>query len=275
MTAETKVLIISTSVDVATDDVVGQLAEQGVSVLRVNTEDLPFERMLSIDYSSGQAQLVFDGVAVQPQSIWYRRIRTSSKPDSMDEGIYDFCLRENRAALLGGLLTQNVRWMSHPAAVWRAEFKPYQLQVARAVGLTIPKTLISNDPAAVARFYHAVGRMAIKPARSGHFWQGGEEFSVYTSEVLEDDLRAIDDARWTPSIYQELVPKDVDIRVTFVGGRFFSATIHSQTDPDASVDWRKTSNPHIPHSTVVYRRSWKCGLAHSWGRLTCSLDASI
>ena len=92
--------------------------------------------------------------------------------------------------------------------------------------------------------------MIVKPARSGHFWQDGEEYSVFTSALTAEHLDSLDDARWTPSIYQERVPKDVDVRVTFVGDKVFAAAIHSQTDPAASVDWRKTENPDLPHSRM-------------------------
>src|SRR5690348_11988485 len=153
MTTDEGILIISTAVDVATDVVVEILNQRGAKAVRVNTEDLPFDGSLNIDYRSSRAALLeFSGRKVCPRSIWYRRLRTPPKPKGMDEGIYDFCLRENRAGLVGGLLTQQVRWMNHPSAVWQAELKPYQLQVAQMVGLAIPPTLISNDPGAIAHF---------------------------------------------------------------------------------------------------------------------------
>lgn len=251
MTIDRDILIVSTAVDAATDDVVRILGDRGAKVVRVNTEDLPFDGSLNIDYQDSQATLLdFSGRNVRPQSIWYRRLRSPPKPDNMDEGIYDFCLRENRAALLGGLLAQQARWMSHPGAVWQAEFKPYQLRVAQAVGLMIPRTFISNDPNAIARAYAQLGDMIVKPAKSGHFWRGGEEYAVFTSSITAEHLDSFEDAKWTPSIYQQRVPKDVDVRVTFVGTKVFAAAIHSQTDPAALIDWRKTENPDLPHSRI-------------------------
>lgn len=251
MTSNADVLIISTAVDAATDDVVRILHERGVEVIRLNSEDLPFESTLTVDYQClPGAALNYDGKQVAAKCVWYRRVRTPAKPVEMDSGVYDFCLRETRAALLGGVMTQGVRWMNHPAAVWQAEFKPYQLRVAREAGMKIPKTLVSNDPGAIAQAKQQFDRMIVKPARSGHFWQGGEEYAIYTSEVTADHFDSLSDARWAPSIYQELVPKEVDVRVTFVGGKIFSAAIHSQSDPAAAVDWRKTQNPDLPHSRI-------------------------
>lgn len=251
MTADREVLIVSTAVDVATDAVVSILSTRGITVLRVNTEDLPFDSSMSFDYQQSCAtKMSFGGLSISPRAIWYRRLRTPEKPSAMDSGIYDFCLRENRAAFIGGLMTQQVRWMNHPVSVWQGEFKSYQLHVAQSVGLKIPPTIVSNDPVEVARACKNLGDMIIKPARSGHFWKDGEEYSVFTSALTEEDLDSLDDARWAPSIYQQRVHKDVDVRATFVGGRIFAAAIHSQTDPAAAVDWRRTEDPDLPHSVI-------------------------
>jgi glutathione synthase/RimK-type ligase-like ATP-grasp enzyme len=50
-----------------------------------------------------------------------------------------------------------------------------------------------------------------------------------------------------PATFQSLIHKQSDIRVTIVGEKVFCAEILSQTDDDASVDWRRTSNPNLPH----------------------------
>jgi hypothetical protein len=55
----------------------------------------------------------------------------------------------------------------------------------------------------------------------------------------------------SPSIYQELIPKRFDIRITIVGHRIFAVAIDSQSDPAATVDWRKTTNPHLPHHPIA------------------------
>lgn len=245
------ILIISTVADVATDAVVQRLINRGVSHQRINTEDFPFEQSVTIDYQAqGRALMSFSQSAAAPTAIWYRRVRSPARPASMDPGIYDFCLRESRTAMLGGVLTQAVSWMSHPGHVWIAEFKPYQLQIAKQVGLRIPKTIVSNDPVAIRAAYHEIGPLIVKPTRSGYFRQGDDEYSIFTSRLTEEHLDRLDDAKWSPSIYQEWVRKRYDIRVTCVGSRIFAAAIHSQTDPATTVDWRKTCNPDLPHSML-------------------------
>lgn len=253
MTSDGFVLIVSTIVDAATDEVVRQLCGLSIPHRRLNTEDFPFSRSLALSYGSAtSAGLVVDGELLpRPTTIWYRRLRSPPKPRSMEDGIYEFCLRENRAAMLGGLLGLHSRWMSHPAAVWQSENKPYQLAVAQELGFRIPRTVITNDVSAIRSAAATFGRMVVKPARTGHVVHGGADRAIFTSELLPEHLDDLHGAELSPAIYQELVPKRFDIRVTIVGAQLFAAAIDSQSDPAAVVDWRHTNNPTLPHQRTT------------------------
>jgi glutathione synthase/RimK-type ligase-like ATP-grasp enzyme len=251
MTSKPSVLIVSTVADVATDHVVKLLTARSIEHWRLNTEDFPFSRTMAFGVSPETTTFDFQGAGSQaPTAVWYRRMRSPAKPTGMQEGIYDFCLQENRAALLGSLMAFNSRWMSHPAAVWQAELKPLQLAVAARLGMPIPRTVITNDKDAIRRAFRQFGPLIAKPARTGHVTYNGGSHAIFTSRLLEQDLDELDGAELSPAIYQELVPKRFDIRVTVVGRRLFSAAIDSQSDPQAAIDWRHTTNPELPHHPI-------------------------
>ena len=251
MTSDRQVVIVSTAVDVATDQVAAGLQQAGVKVTRLNTEDFPFERKLTYQVGDGVSSLQIDGQSLgAPNAIWYRRVRVPKRPLGMDPGIYDFSLRETRAALLGGIAAISTRWMSPPANVWRAELKPLQLQVASGLGLKIPQTVITNDPDQVRDAFQVFQAMVAKPVRSGYVVIEGEPHSIYTSRLLEEHMAHLDAASLSPTIYQELIPKRFDVRVTIVGDRIFAAAIDSQGDKDAEVDWRRTNNPNLGHHSI-------------------------
>jgi glutathione synthase/RimK-type ligase-like ATP-grasp enzyme len=248
------VLIVSTIADVSTDDIVRRLTARGVAHTRVNTEGYPFSGTIGFVPGGAEAtdSLIFDGLAIRcPTTIWYRRLRTPSKPDGMSGGVYEFCLQETRAALLGSLLGLNTRWMSHPTAIWQSEFKPFQLSLAAKIGLPVPRTLITNDPLAIRGAFDRFGEMVAKPVRRGHITENGRTSSIFTSQVLEEHLDQIESARYSPAIYQALVAKRYDVRVTIVGRRVFAVAIDSQSDPDATIDWRLTDNPALPHHPIT------------------------
>lgn len=248
------VFIVSTIADAATDDVVQKLTNLGVPHKRLNTEQYPFSSTLTVDPAKTfqDGWIVLSGEEMPtPSSIWYRRLRTPSKPQGMDEGVYTFCLQENRAALMGGILGFAGRWMSHPAAVWQAEYKPFQLSLAAQVGLQIPRTVVTNDPIVIRRAFTEFQEMIVKPARSGYLTHNGQEFAIFTSRVLQEHLDELESTAWSPAIYQARIPKQVDLRITIVGRKLFAAAIDSQSDPAASLDWRQTRNPLLPHRPIA------------------------
>lgn len=254
------VLIMSTLADIATDAVVLRLAACGISHQRLNTEDFPFSRTLA--YRPGkkveEPWMTSNGQPLpDPTTVWYRRMRTPSKPESMDDGVYTFCLQESRAALLGSIMGLPVRWMSHPAAVWQAEYKPFQLWLAAELGFSIPPTIITNDPPTIRKAFTDFGSMVVKPTRSGHVTYEGDEFGIFTSRVLEQHLDKLEAARLSPSIYQPLIPKRFDVRVTIIGRKIFAAAIDSQSDPAAMIDWRQTENSQLPHHPIALPQSVK------------------
>ncbi len=227
MTNEPSVLIVSTVADVATDHVVQRLRELGVAHRRLNTESFPFSTTISFELDGAScAHVVAGGEDVgQPSAIWYRRVRTPERPEGMEPGVYDFCLQETRAALLGSILSLKGRWMSAPQNVWRAEFKPLQLAIASEVGLKVPPTFITNDAKVVRRAFSSLKSMIVKPAMSGHVVFGGQEHAIYTSKLLEQHLEHLDQAKLSPAIYQGLVEKRFDIRATVVGDKVLAAAI--------------------------------------------------
>jgi glutathione synthase/RimK-type ligase-like ATP-grasp enzyme len=240
------VFIVSTIADVATDDVVRRLASRGIPFHRLNSEEYPFSR--SFTYYPAPVGLVLDGTRLpSPTAVWYRRVRTPPRPEGMDEGIYTFCLQEQRASLLGSIMSMPSRWMSHPSSIWQAEYKPFQLSLAAKLGFMVPRTVITNEQETIRRAFSDFKAMVVKPTRTGHFRSEGKDFGLFTSRVLEEHLDALGSARWSPAIYQELIPKRCDVRVTIVGRQIFAAGIDSQSDPLAAIDWRQTGDERLPH----------------------------
>ena len=252
------VLVVSTVLDLATDAVVRTLGDWGVRTTRLNTEDYPFGARMTTVFdaaSSGagsRGHVAWEGSRIDDVSaVWYRRVRSPVRPDGMDLGVYDFCAREARAALLGTLLGDvraGLAWMSPPSNVWAAEHKLQQLATAARLGLSIPETVVTNDAREVrAAFSRFRGQMIAKPVRSGYVEVGGEPRAIFTSQVLQQHLETLADIDASPVIYQPLIAKACDVRVTIVGSRIFTAEIDSQLDANARIDWRRTEDPLLPH----------------------------
>ncbi|HEX8459360.1 MAG TPA: hypothetical protein VF656_18855 [Pyrinomonadaceae bacterium] len=254
-----EILIVSTKVDLATDHVVNKLRKLGVSLYRINTEDLPLlatsnvtlgsSHPTSWSWATGYKKVNLDTV----RSIWFRRHRLPILPGEVATQDVEYSLREAEWFLKGALysigdLDYPMKWMSHPAKIQMAESKIHQLSVAQSLGMAVPDTLISNDPQSVRGFFKQKGgEVVAKPLRLGYFDYGDRQTAVFTSRVAENDLSEDASIRIAPVIYQELIPKLFDIRVTVVGRQLFAAAIDSQSDPSAVLDWRRTDNEDLPH----------------------------
>lgn len=237
--------MLSTRVDQATDAVVEELLRRGLDVVRVDTDDYPYG--LPIAHDTGSRRLLVEDREVVPAAIWYRRVRAPDGPAGMDPGVHEYCVREAQTMIQGIGLSAGCPVMSDPAAIFAAENKMRQLVLAQEHGLVIPETCVANHPDAVRGFVSKHRRVVCKPLRSGWFQDQDGQWSIYTTEVDSELREHLEEVILAPSIFQALIEKKCDVRVTFVGDRVFVAEIDSQSDPDALVDWRRTTNPQLPH----------------------------
>lgn len=111
-----------------------------------------------------------------------------------------------------------------------APMKPRQGRLAAACGLEVPRTLVSNDPAAIRAFAaRCGGRVVAKMIDSGTVLFGeGEAAEVLPTLLLSlEDLQDLPGIELSPMIFQELIDKQLEARVTVVGRRLFSAAVRT------------------------------------------------
>lgn len=259
--AKPKILLVTTKADIATDSVILRLSDLGASFYRINTEDFPLAVTSSFQIKStsegGEWRwLTVAGKEVwlnEVACVWFRRHRLPVMPTQMSEAHAEYCLREAEWFLKGLLYSTErrkkaVAWMSHPLNIQQAESKIYQLSLAKSLGLKVPDTIISNDPKTVREFYQRMSENVIaKPLRLGYFDYGDRQTSVYTNKVSREDLADDVAIRVAPVIYQELLPKLYDLRVTIVGAQAYAAAIDSQSNPSAVIDWRRANADNLTH----------------------------
>jgi glutathione synthase/RimK-type ligase-like ATP-grasp enzyme len=128
-------------------------------------------------------------------------------------------------------------WVNDPDAAARCDDKVLQLATARRLGLRVPDTLVTNDPAAFLRFQRRHPRLIAKTVAGSDGLPDSKR--VLTNEVTSVDVAAADAVRHSPVCFQEAVPKKSELRVTVVGRRVHAVRIHSQASERTRVDWRR------------------------------------
>jgi len=237
------ILVISHEQDPHAAAVIRHLEAAGQRVLLFNLSELPDRATLSIEYGrNGRPCIDYerrDGGAFrlnEVTAVWWRRPQAPDLSAVSDPAINLFTSNEWNEAINGlWQLLSGARWMNDPTRDDAAGRKANQLRVAADIGLQIPRTLITSDPARVSAFLEAC-----QPA-GAIFKTFSCTHSVWreTSRLRAEHLAQLDAVRVAPVIFQEFIPADCDLRITAVGGRLFPAAIRSKAG-QATVDFRLT-----------------------------------
>lgn len=164
---------------------------------------------------------------------WWRRPLPHMLHDELDPEVTSFAYTECHEAFAGALALLKATWVNPPHFDERAHHKPLQLASAVRAGLTVPRTLITNDPNEARRFIADVG-----PAYTIYkTFLATEEHWRETRVLRDEEIQLLESVRFAPVIFQEYIAADADIRVTVVGNEMFATAVRS--DPHGySVDYR-------------------------------------
>lgn len=247
MSARDAVLLLTHTRDAfVVDRVADGLRARGARPVRVDTDLFPTELPLAIELDAhGSAHTLDVGAEAvrvdDVRAVWSRRVWAPRLPDDLDPAFRGGCARESSAALDAFLSAfSGARWVDPRGVVAAAEDKPRQLREARAAGLTIPRTLVTNDPARVRAFRQSLGDVAMvtKMLSALSTSMEGRSAFMHTSLVDAADLDDLDDLRLCPMVFQELVPKRVELRVIHVAGALFAGAIDASVSARGAIDWR-------------------------------------
>jgi hypothetical protein len=173
-------------------------------------------------------------------SLWWRLKKTKLwQPAVTDEIVAEeFASLEWNGVLFSlSSYLGRIPWVNPAPQNRLSASKPHQLRIARRIGIQVPETIFSNCPAEVSAFLKADRRHVYK--QISNFMFPPDQF-VFTTEVRADDVRGEDDSiRAAPGIYQELVEKAAEWRVTIIGTTLFCVRIDSQGAESTKIDWRR------------------------------------
>jgi len=170
-------------------------------------------------------------------AIWYLKPHIAKELLTYENIEYRQLIRKQFYVMREALWSvfREKKWINDPWKLYMAESKIYQLNVASKY-FAIPNTIITSSPEQVTDFYKrnngdiVVKLLAVSPII---------DKVIYTNRVTEQYMTGIDSVKMSPSIFQEVVKKDYELRITVVGNEIFATKINSQDDPETALDWRK------------------------------------
>ncbi|WP_028523904.1 grasp-with-spasm system ATP-grasp peptide maturase [Runella limosa] len=130
--------------------------------------------------------------------------------------------------------------------------KLWHLEMARQAGLGVPDMLITTQKIEAQEFikkYSSVINKSIKDSFTGTF--EGVYYYNHTERVSTEVVEELDE-EFFPTLFQEEIPKEYELRVIFVHEKMWAGAIMSQSDPKTSLDWRNY-NHQKPNRIVPYK----------------------
>ena len=259
-----QIVVVTRMGDAHTDDLITILGEMGEEVIRLNTDDIPQNLSLSVNYNESTNQLQglidihtngreIDLAAVR--SVWWRRPGLLPFPTNFSLQERAFARKEISHVLNSIWNSLSCYWISHPNNIRQASYKGEQLQRAAKFGFATPRTLITTSPWEARKFFEYCGKtvvykilsdsyLAAEEFEDSHPEMQAEAVQVSTTLITEAESELLDSVYLVPCQFQEYVQKRYEYRVTIIGEEVFVAEIRSQERNDLRIDWRNFDFDH-------------------------------
>jgi hypothetical protein len=223
------------------------LERRGCCVVGLDSAGLPLGANLSLGLAedpahtygwleTGSQRVALDDI----DAVWLRHTDVAMGVQPLIDAAHFSAVRAQATAHLWDLLAclphaLHIDRLAHLRAV---PGPTAMLRLARLAGLTVPRTLVSNDPGRVAAFLDACEGRAIQKMLDSSATRvprpGGPDY-LPTLRVTEEHRANLDRVAVCPMVFQEEVEKEVELRVMVVGDRLFTGAVPSK----GTVDWRQ------------------------------------
>jgi hypothetical protein len=240
-----RILILSQPHDPHAFAVHYALQKKGVDSVLWFTSDFPTRTMESIYFGENYSSVEIFGPDLNIANekfdvIWYRRPAVVMPQGVLHPSDYlwaEKCCKIFQRAVFEGL-GRDAFWVN---PIDGGASKLTQHFMAIDVGLRMPKSLYSNNPDRIRKFLNECPSGTIyKPfypaswidQSSGVKWASGTVL-IESKDLVDDEITIC-----SPGIFQEMVPKAHELRVTIFGRHVIAAKIYSQKTTKGKIDFR-------------------------------------
>lgn len=172
--------------------------------------------------------------------VWFRRASEPIISTAVAEDDRLMAFREADCQLRGidHTIAPSATWVNAPFANKRASNKIVQLRAAAECGLHFPPTIFSNNPTHIRTFADTHAPLIYKPFYQASWIGSASTKSLLTTRIVRSDLN--DDASLAacPGIFQKMVEKDYELRLTVMGDTAIGLKIGGYQNTSAATDWR-------------------------------------
>ena len=230
------VLLITHSGDYFTIDRVAEaILKRGAQPFRLDTDKFPMTVQIEAKLSNFRSnhKLEYGDRSLnteQVQAVWMRRIWQPDLGEELAPQFQAACSNESLAVLDGFWDSlRGATWVDDLQRISVAENKLRQLRIASEVG-----------PQQAREFFGEVkGKMVAKLLRPLSYGMQASSFFMYTSALKEEDLLDAETLRYCPVVFQEQIPKQLELRAVYVNGNLFVGALDASEYEASTQDWRR------------------------------------
>lgn len=184
-------------------------------------------------------------------TVWARRIQAPQRGETIHPDDVDFVEREltQYHSSIWNAIEPDAFWVNPLPRIRPSESKLNQLRIAQDIGMSVPSTLVSNDPDDIRDFLalHVDGGTIYK----GFFpasWtdEDGRRLALPTRPIRLEDLPSDDMLQSVPGIFQTRIAKVGEIRLTMFGDYPLAARIDTGDHEAGAEDWRNMHITRVP-----------------------------
>lgn len=291
------ILIVShNSLDEPTNDVMDWLSFYNSNFKRINGDEFDYSNEYLID---------FDNLAIKNDNneikekdidiIWYRRwinrpqatIINEFKANDFDQAegyfleAYVSYLRSEISSISPSLfsLFHQKKWVPDYKLSRGQLNKMETLLNAKKAGIKVPRSILTTSKKEVSAFYNNIGDLITKSIKDADLLSfRGEEIDLYTKVITSKEIEDFPDF-FFPTLFQEKIEKEFELRVFFIHDNYFAMAIFSQNDETTSVDFRNYNrakpNRYIPFDLPADLQSRIKKLMKIIGLNTGSIDLLV
>lgn len=259
-------LVFSTEeMEVSTCDVIDWLDYLKVPFRRINGEEFFTDCTWTYAIDKGKEKLYFyvDGEKFTLEdisSLWYRRSGKSRvapnfkslENEKLRSTIEQFTKSEltaSRTAFFNALSRKPC--ITYPNAEHNVDKQEMLFHAAQA-GLDVPQTILASSKKELVEFYKKYPDCIIKPIENAEFFEINDKaYFPYTSVVDQEFVDELPE-HFFPSLLQEKLVKECEIRTFYLHGEIYSMAIFSQKDQQTQVDFRRY-NKVKPNRNIPYQ----------------------
>lgn len=181
--------------------------------------------------------------------VWNRRGYMSLLPTNLKNSEWIGYLKKEQFPVLATLEKSNPKNYIGSYVHEVENNKLNNLQAAAKVGLEIPKTFVTNNKRDLLKFVEANKKYITKSLVYSPFLEKKDCYYKGSGTIVVDFEKLSE--HFAPSLIQEYIDKEIEIRIFFILDNFYAMAIFSQNDLKTQIDFRNY-NDEKPNRCVPF-----------------------